>query len=348
MGKSAFLEQVRCELRTRQYSLRTEKTYLFWIRNFIRFNEKRHPSEMGNAEIERFLSYLAVRRQVSAATQNLALCAIVFMYRHLLNREIADLNYSYTRTPKNLPTVLGADEVAAILGQMRGKIRLITSLLYGCGLRIQEALMLRVKDIDLSGRSVFVFRGKGSKDRYTLLPASLVPSLQWQIEQVRQLHQEDLRLGHGLTSVPASLFRKYQGTLKDFAWQYLFPSTTRCVHPHDGYVCRHHLHPSAYTKQLRKAVIASGVAKRVTAHTFRHSFATRLLQLGTDIRTVQELLGHTDLRTTEIYTHVLGNRRAGTTSPLDALPAGIAEDLPGYQPQHSGDSELALLNRHCA
>ncbi|MDO6746471.1 integron integrase [Gilvimarinus sp. 1_MG-2023] len=319
MKPSPFIERVRSELRTRHYSLRTEKTYLYWIRHFILFNDKRHPEVLGNAEIEGFLSYLAVYRKVSAATQNQALCAIVFLYRYIIEREIEDLQYGFAKRPKNVPTVLAPAEISAILNQLRGKYWLITALLYGCGFRIHEALSLRIKDIDLQNRSIYIFRGKGAKDRYTLLPAALISPIQQQMAEAQQIHQTDLAEGYGSTSIAPALHRKYGKSLTDFAWQYLFPSTTRCQHPYDGYICRHHLHGTAFAKNLRKAVKASGVHKRVTAHTFRHSFATNLLLNGSDIRTVQELLGHSDLRTTEIYTHVIGQRRAGTRSPVDDL-----------------------------
>ena len=292
MPPSPFIEQVRSELRTRHYSLRTEKTYLYWIRHFIRFNNKRHPETMGNLEIEHFLNYLANDRRVSAATQNQALCALVFMYRHVIKRQIEDLNYGFAKRPKNIPTVLSAQEVTRILAQLSGKYWLITAILYGCGLRIHEALFLRIKDIDLHHRSILVFRGKGAKDRYTLLPESLLSPISEQIAFCKTLHQNDLSEGYGFTSIDSSLKRKYGSALMDFSWQYLFPSSTRCQHPYDGYICRHHLHGTAYAKQLRKAAI---------------------------IRTVQELLGYADLRTTEIYTHVVNQRHAGTRSPIDAL-----------------------------
>lgn len=326
MKPSPFIEQVRSELRTRHYSLRTEKTYLYWIRHFILFNYKRHPETMGNPEIEQFLNYLAVHRRVSAATQNQALCALVFMYRHVIKRNIENLNYGFAKRPKNIPTVLSPQEVAAILHQLDAKYWLMTALLYGCGFRIHEALSLRIKDIDLHNRSIFVFRGKGRKDRYTLLPDTLLSPLQEQIARSKDTHKMDLSEGYGFTSVEPSLKRKYGGSLMDFAWQYVFPSSTRCRHPYDGYICRHHLHGTAYAKQLRKAVKASGVNKRVTAHTFRHSFATNLLMNGSDIRTVQELLGHSDLRTTEIYTHVINQRHAGTRSPIDNMLVGIGDE----------------------
>lgn len=319
MKPSPFIEQVRLELRTRHYSLRTEKTYLYWIRHFILFSHKRHPETMGNPEIEQFLNYLAVHRRVSPATQNQALCALIFMYRHVIKRSIENLNYGFAKRPKNMPTVLSPQEVAAILHQLEGKYWLMTALLYGCGFRIHEALSLRIKDIDLHNRSIFVFRGKGRKDRYTLLPDTLLSPLQEQMVRSKDIHKMDLAEGYGFTSVESSLKRKYESSLMDFAWQYVFPSTTRCRHPYDGYICRHHLHGTAYAKQLRKAVKASGINKRVTAHTFRHSFATNLLMNGSDIRTVQELLGHSDLRTTEIYTHVINQRHAGTRSPIDTM-----------------------------
>ncbi|CAH0535300.1 Tyrosine recombinase XerD [Vibrio stylophorae] len=319
MSKSPFLNQVRTELRTRQYSLRTEKSYLHWIKCFIRFHDLSHPQKMGNQEIEHFLNHLAVDRHVSAATQNQALCAIIFLYRHVIGREIVDLRYQNTRTPKRIPTVLGEEEVKMVMAHLKGKYWLITAILYGAGLRIQEALSLRVKDIDFASQAIFIFNGKGRKDRYSLLPKSLFEPLKSQIEVVKKIHQQDISQGAGMSSVPPAIYRKYKDSLKTQGWQFLFPSTHRCMHPYDGYLCRHHLHASAYARQLRQAVSASNIVKRVTAHTFRHSFATRLLENGTDIRTVQELLGHTDLRTTEIYTHVVGNRRAGTISPVDFL-----------------------------
>lgn len=319
MGKSVFLEQVRTQLRTRHYSIQTEKTYLFWIRSFILFHDKRHPSTLSNPEIERFLNHLAMNRGVSASTQNQALCALIFMYRHVLNVAIEGLQYQFAKKPKGLPTVLSPHEVQLILAQLEGKYWLITALLYGCGLRINEALRLRIKDLDLHNQSLYVHRGKGAKDRYTLLPTKLLPHLEAQLQTIKVLHETDLQAGYGHTSLPPTLIKKYGNAIRSLAWQYLFPSSVRCIHPYDGYVCRHHLHPSAYGKNLRKAVQLSGVNKKVSAHTFRHSFATELLRSRTDIRTVQELLGHADLRTTEIYTHVIGQRHAGTHSPLDHL-----------------------------
>ena len=317
MKNSPYLESIRVEIRTRRYSLRTEEAYLHWIRRFILFNDKKHPKNMGNTEIEKFLNYLAVFRHVSAATQNLALCAIVFLYRYVEKRELVGLAYSYTKREKSMPTVLNTDEVKAIFEHMHGKYLLIAKLLYGCGFRINEALRLRIKDIDLTNNTIMVFRGKGKKDRYTLLPLSLRSELFSQIELAKEIHRTDISAGFGLTSFPISLIRKYGSAAKDVAWQYVFPSRTRVVHPQDNYVCRHHVHDTAFRKKLRIAVLESNVTKRVKAHTFRHSFATQLLRQGTDIRTVQELLGHTDLKTTELYTHVIGERFSHTKSPVD-------------------------------
>ncbi len=240
------------------------------------------------------------------------------MYKHVFERELTLLPDTVrARAPKRVPTVLNHDEAMNIISQMSEKYRLMFSLLYGCGLRKSELLKLRIKDIDLASKSVFVFRGKGGKDRVTMLPNKLLPPIKDQIEKVRHIHQKDMTEGGGETSLPASLARKYPYAIKEFKWQYLFPSTNRCLHPVDSYYCRHHLHWTSLTKALRQAVKASKVTKHVTAHTFRHSFATQLLLSGADIRTVQELLGHNDLRTTQIYTHVIGQHSSGTISPMD-------------------------------
>lgn len=314
---SPFIESIRQEIRVRHYSLKTEKSYLFWIRQFIRYHNMKHPKDMSNSHIETFLSYLANERKVSSATQNQALCAIIFMYRHVLKVEIQDLRYSFTKKPKRMPTVLTQEEVNLILDNLNGQYWLLCALLYGCGLRINEALGLRIKDLNFENQTIYIFRGKGAKDRYTLLPTVLITKLKNQIKVCLDLHKRDCEAGFGLTSLPSSLIKKYGNAAKDPYWQYLFPSTQRCLHPLDGYTCRHHLHESAFRKQLRGAVKKSGVLKRVTAHTFRHSFATQLLRSGSDIRTVQELLGHSDVRTTELYTHVIGSKFGFTKSPLD-------------------------------
>jgi integron integrase len=318
MSGSPFLESIRAVLRTKHYSIRTEQAYLTWVRRFILFHKKRHPEEMAEQEVTEFLSHLALDRQVTASTQNLALCAIVFMYKHIFNRELKLLDDTVrARTPKRVPTVLTNDEAMDIIEHMNEPYRLMFSMLYGCGMRKNELLELRVKDIDFGGNSVFIFRGKGGKDRVTLLPESLKEQIHRQIQLVKKIHQKDLVEGEGNTALPPALARKYPNAIKELKWQFLFPSRNRCQHPYDGYICRYHLHWSSLSKALKKAVKLSGVTKHVTAHTFRHSFATQLLLSGADIRTVQELLGHTDLKTTQIYTHVIGHHSSGARSPID-------------------------------
>ncbi|AWB65234.1 integron integrase [Saccharobesus litoralis] len=242
---------------------------------------------------------------------------MIFVYKNILKKETDNLNFRFTKRQISVPVVISQQEAISIINLMSGKYQLICSLLFGAGLRINEALRLRIKDLDFNNQSIFVFRGKGNKDRCTLLPLTLAPKLKNQINYATRLHHKDLSDGYGLTSLPISLIKKYGNAAKDLSWQYLFASSTRCMHPQDGYICRHHIHESAFRKQLRKAVLASGINKRVTAHTFKHSFATELLRNGADIRTVQELLGHNDVRTTEIYTHVIGSKFGYAKSPLD-------------------------------
>jgi len=318
MTTSPFLESIRHILRTKHYSIQTEKAYLLWIKRFIIFNQKRHPKDMGEQEVSEYLTYLAVDRQVTSSTQNLALCSIVFMYKHVFERELTLLSDTVrAKAPTRVPMVLSNQEATAIINELKQPYHLMFSLLYGCGLRKAELLRLRIKDIDFEGNSIYVFRGKGAKDRMTLLPKILIESLQSQIEKVEDLHHKDLAEGEGKTSLPSGLVRKYPKAITQFKWQYLFPSTVRCQHPTDGYFCRHHLHWTSLTKVLKNAVVKTGIRKHVTAHTFRHSFATQLLLNGADIRTVQELLGHSDLKTTQIYTHVIGQHSSGTLSPID-------------------------------
>ena len=318
MTTSPFIESIRHILRTKHYSIQTEKAYLLWIKRFIIFNQKRHPKDMGEQEVSEYLTYLAVDRQVTSSTQNLALCSIVFMYKHVFERELTLLSDTVrAKAPTRVPMVLSNQEASAIINELKQPYHLMFSLLYGCGLRKAELLRLRIKDIDFEGNSIYVFRGKGAKDRMTLLPKILIESLQSQIEKVEDLHHKDLAEGEGKTSLPSGLVRKYPKAITQFKWQYLFPSTVRCQHPTDGYFCRHHLHWTSLTKVLKNAVVKTGIRKHVTAHTFRHSFATQLLLNGADIRTVQELLGHSDLKTTQIYTHVIGQHSSGTLSPID-------------------------------
>jgi integron integrase len=316
---SKFIGEVRQFMRTKRYSLKTEKAYIYWIKSFIRFHSYKHPSSLDSKEISMYLTHLANIEKVSASTQNQALCALVFLYKKFLNIDLGELDFGYSKKPKSLPSVMSTNEVIKVLGHLKGVHLLIAGILYGAGLRINEALSLRVKDIDFDNNSIFIFRGKGQKDRISILPKSLIEPLKTQIARVEKIHQKDLAENYGDTSLPPSLHKKYSQSLRDLKWQYVFVSTTRCIHPYDGYVCRHHLHATSFSKQLRKAVIASKVNKKVSAHTFRHSFATEMLRAGADIRTLQELMGHSDIRTTEMYTHVIGERFASDTSPFDRL-----------------------------
>lgn len=317
MSRSPFIESIRVVLRTKHYSLKTEKAYLHWVRRFIYFHGKRHPKDMGELEVEQFLTHLAIEVKVSPTTQNLALCAVIFMYRHVLEMDLTNMSFQFAKTPVRVPEVLSHKDAIAIIDKLQGVHKTIGILMYGGGFRISEVLKLRLKDFDFERSTIFIFRSKGQKDRVTLFPELAKDAIAKQIRKVESIHQKDINEGYGLTSLPSSLLRKYGKAATNLSWQYAFPSTTRCVHPYDGYVCRHHLHQTAFRKALRKAVQEAGVLKRVTSHTFRHSFATRLLETGHDIRVVQELLGHDDVKTTQIYTHVLGKHKSGAISPMD-------------------------------
>jgi integron integrase len=313
-----LLDQVRRVLRVKHYSLRTEQAYVGWIRRFILANGKRHPREMGAAEIEGFLSQLAVQRQVAANTQNQALSALLFLYREVLAIELPWLDgVTRAKRPARVPTVLSREEVTRLLAQLDGRPRLLASLLYGAGLRLMEALRLRVKDVDFERGEITVRDGKGGKDRHTVLPRSLVEPLRGEVARVHQLHQADLREGFGAVWLPHALGRKYPAAPREFGWQYVFPSARRTRDPRDGCERRHHFDDAMLARALKKACRQVGIVKPVSAHTLRHSFATHLLESGSDIRTVQELLGHKDVKTTQIYTHVLNRGGSGVLSPLD-------------------------------
>ncbi|TVQ69149.1 MAG: integron integrase [Oceanospirillales bacterium] len=318
MAGSPFIESVRSEIRLRGYSLRTEKTYIYWIKQFIYFHGKRHPCEMGAEEVKSFLSWLSVTRHVAVNTQKVALNALVFLYHKVLNQELGELGFQPARKQQRLPVVLTTEEVFKIIEQLSDRNRLIIQMLYGSGLRISECLRLRIQDICFSSLAVTVKDGKGNKDRVTLLSKQLVPALEEMIKVAIDVQKQDNANGIG-PSLPYALGRKYPNAFKTPGWMYIFPSSTLCPHPLTGEVCRHHLHDSVVRKALQTAVRDSGVRKKISCHTFRHSFATHLLQSGCDIRTVQELLGHNDVSTTQIYTHVIGQHYAGTTSPLDRL-----------------------------
>ncbi|WP_296062493.1 integron integrase [uncultured Amphritea sp.] len=319
MKSSPFLNHIRQELRLRGYSLRTEKVYVHWIKMFIHFHKLRHPTEMGAIEVRDFLSYLANKRFVAINTQKSALNALVFLYSKVLKVELGDLGFSYARRGRRIPIVLSTAEVAAILNNLTGRDYLIFSILYGSGLRVTEALRLRIGDLDMDRLSITVRDGKGNKDRTTILSHTLIPYIQQQIKTACAIQQQDNTTGVG-PSLPNALHKKYPNAFRQPNWMYLFPSTTLSAHPLNGILCRHHLHDSVPRKALRVAVVKAGIIhKRISCHTFRHSFATHLLEAGKDIRTVQELLGHSDVKTTQIYTHVIGQHFAGTSSPLDAL-----------------------------
>lgn len=315
-----LLEQVVARIRVKHYSRRTEQAYVDWIKRYILHHGKRHPKNLGAAEVELFLSHLAVARNVSSSTQNQAKSAILFLYKEVLGIDLPWLdNVTQAKAPKRLPVVLTKDEVNAVLTRLDGTMWLIVSLLYGSGLRVMESLRLRIKDIDLSKREILVREGKGFKDRVTMLPVSLVEPLKQHLLKVRALHAEDLAAGHGNVFMPMALDKKYPNGGKDWAWQYVFPSVKLSVDPRSNVVRRHHADEKTVQRAVKKASHLAGITKLATPHTMRHSFATHLLEGGYDIRTVQELLGHSDVSTTMIYTHVLNRGGHGVASPLDGL-----------------------------
>jgi integron integrase len=313
-----LLDQVRDKLRVKHYSIRTEQAYTGWIKRYIFFHGKRHPKEMGAAEIEAFLTHLAVEGNVSASTQNLAKSSLLFLYREVLEIQLPWLdNIIQAKVPKRLPVVLTVAEVQAVLERMNGTYLLIASLLYGGGMRLMEAVRLRVKDVDFARREILVREGKGFKDRVTMLPEAVCAALQMHLVKVKALHAEDLAQGYGEVYLPFALDKKYPNAGREWAWQYIFPSKNLSVDPRSGKTRRHHLDEKGVQRAVKQAVRDAELTKPATPHTLRHSFATHLLQSGYDIRTVQELLGHSDVSTTMIYTHVLNKGGRGVVSPLD-------------------------------
>ncbi len=317
-GKPRLLDQVRDQIRLKHYSIRTERVYCEWLKRFIRFHNYRHPEEMGAAEVEAFLSDLAVRRTVSASTQNQALAALLFLYKQVLKLDLPWLGEVVrAKKPQRLPVVLTIAEVQRVLMQLQGELWLATSLLYGSGMRVMEVLRLRVKDVDFARNEIVVRDGKGMKDRITLLPQRLVTPLKQHLQVVRAVHQQELAAGRGDVYLPEALARKYPKAPIEWAWQYVFPATGMSVDPRSGAVRRHHLDEKRLQRAFKVAVRAAEIHKLATPHTLRHSFATHLLESGQDIRTVQELLGHADVKTTMIYTHMLNRGGLGVISPLD-------------------------------
>jgi len=313
-----LLDQVHEVLKLKHYSPRTEESYANWIKRFILFHGKRHPNEMGAAEVEAFLTHLAVEDHVAASTQNQALSALLFLYREVLRKDLdAPITSLRAEKPRHLPTVLSKEETRRVLAQMTGVHGLMARLLYGCGLRLQECIELRVKDIDFDQHLVVVRDGKGMEDRVTVLPDSLVEPLQAQLQQVKDLHGRDLARGCGAAPMPFALARKYPNADREWGWQYVFPSARLAFDAEVGQMRRWYMSPSTLQKAVRQAALAAGITKPVGPHTFRHSFATHLLENHYDIRTVQELLGHKDVRTTMIYTHVLQRGGLAVRSPLD-------------------------------
>lgn len=316
--KSPFLESIKRTMRLRGYSIRTIHSYLYWIRYYIRFHQHRHPKDMGKTEVVAFLDHLASDRNVTANTQRVSLNAIAFLYNKIMDQPLKDLGFKLATKPRHLPTVLSPEETATILESLNGIHRLIVEVMYGSGLRVSECLRLRVQDINFDQNAITVRNGKGGKDRVTILSEKLKPKLVQQIDRALDIQEKDNTNAIG-PSLPDALGRKYPSAFRSPSWMFIFPSHTLCQHPDNDNWCRHHIHTSVIRKAVKRAAVDAQIHKRISCHTFRHSFATHLLQTGTDIRTVQELLGHSDIKTTQIYTHIIGQHYAGTNSPLDRI-----------------------------
>jgi len=302
----------------KHYSIRTEQSYVSWIKRFILFHDKRHPADMGTEEIEIFLTDLAMNRKVSASTQNQAFNAILFLYKQVLKTDnLKDIDAMRAKMPQRLPVVLSTEEVFDVIDAIQGPQQLMVQILYGAGLRGIECMRLRVKDIDFDRNEIAVRRGKGQVDRITMLPTDLRGPLQKQLRYVKMTHEKDLAIGYGAVYLPFALERKYPNANRQWGWQYVFPSSTLSTDPRSGIKRRHHFHLNSLNRAIKHATKTASIIKPVSTHTFRHSFATHLLEDGYDIRTIQELLGHKDVRTTQIYTHVLNKGGKGVKSPLD-------------------------------
>jgi len=314
------MDQVSDVMRLRHYAFRTEQTYVSWIKRFIFFHDKKHPREMGEPEVEAFLTWLAVEKHVSKSTQNQAFNALIFLYREVLKKPLEGrIDAVRSSKKQRLPIVMSKEETQRVLSGMSGTTQLMAKLLYGGGLRLMECIRLRIKDIDFEINEIRVHSGKGDKDRLVPLPESIKPALKIHLERVKLIHENDLSKGCCEVYLPNALGRKYPRAGKEWGWQYVFPSSKLSQDPRKKVIRRHHMDPSTLDRAIKRAVKLAGITKRVTSHTFRHSFATHLLQTGTDIRTIQSLLGHNDLSTTMIYTHVLRQGGQGVKSPLDSL-----------------------------
>ena len=314
-----FIPQLRLFIRKKGLAYSTEKTYLHWILYYIRFHKMQHPKDMDSSHVDEFLSYLAIERNVSPGTQRTALNALVFLYKQFLNIQLEELQFSYAKISKIIPVVLSHQEAITIIENMVDKSQLIAKIMYGSGLRLMECCRLRIQDIDFSMEQIIVREAKGNKQRTTVLPVSLVGLLKIQISNTNKIHDFDISRGYGKVYLPYALARKYKSAESDFKWQYVFPASDVSVDPRDRTIRRHHIHESWVQKNVRRAVVKSRIMKKASSHTFRHSFATRLLENGYDLRTIQELLGHSDVKTTEIYTHVIKKGGHGVKSPMDVL-----------------------------
>jgi integron integrase len=318
--KPKLLDQVRDAIRLKHYSIRTEQSYIEWIRRYIYFHNKQHPADMDARHISSFLTYLAVQRKVTSSTQNQALCALVFLYRHVVKKELGQFDdLVYAKRPSKLPVVFTPDEIKNLMTQLDGSVWIMAQLLYGAGLRLMECIRLRVKDIDFGYKQIVVRDGKGHKDRVTMLPEIVVGPLQRHLSKVKQIHERELKAGFGTVYLPYALARKYPLANQEWGWQYVFPASRRSIDPRSGVEQRHHVSEAILQRAIKRAIRQSGITKPGSSHSLRHSFATHLLEDGYDIRTVQELLGHKDVSTTMIYTHVLNKGGKGVTSPSDRL-----------------------------
>ena len=316
--KPKLLDQVRQIIRVKHYSMRTEESYINWIKRFIFFHDKKHPIEMGEEEIGQFITYLAKNKRVSASTQNQALCAIVFLYKNVLKKELENtISIYWSKRPKKLPVVFTKDEAIKVLDKLKGVHWQVGMLLYGSGLRLSESLQLRIKDIDFGYNQITVRDSKGEKDRITMLPKKIIEPLKNHLDKVKEIHIEDLKNGYGNVYLPYAIERKYPNAKYDWGWQYVFPATKISTDPRTGIKRRHHLYDTVIQKAVKQAIRDAGISKHASCHTFRHSFATHLLESGYDIRTIQELLGHKNVETTMIYTHVINQGGQGVRSPAD-------------------------------